>query len=154
MNDIFVDAVANIKNARKQIGFTQSALAEAVGMTTRSISRYETVSYFDQLSPCKINRLSQICEYLNVPFVYKGEIKVKKDRNVNNMIFGEKVEHVSAILFYDKWYENKHGNALEFFHDPHTAQYYFSFWQCDKNRIGNAERITGKISKIQAVAAD
>ena len=74
--------------------------------------------------------------------------------NKQHTIFGEKVEDVKGILFNNKWYKSTHSNVLEFIHDPIREEYFFSFWFNDKNRIANAERMSGKIEMIQAVAVD
>jgi len=146
------DIITNIKARRKELYINQKEFGKLIGLTQRTVSRYEDISYYDDLSPQKIKRLTDICEYLNIPFKYDGPLKSRSKRNPPT-IFGEKVEDVTSILFFGVWITSDSRNSLEFFHDPFDKKYYFSFWLNDNNRIGDAERITGEISAIQAVAA-
>lgn len=51
----------NIKNARKNAGFTQSELATAIGVTQKEISRWETGTRTPQ-----VETIASICKALNV----------------------------------------------------------------------------------------
>ena len=141
--------IDNIKSRRKELGISQTQISKTIGMTTRSLYRYADCNYFSQGNiPLKLKKLGQIAEYLGCNVLVPNII------NKQHMIFGEKVEDVKGILFGNKWYKSTHSNVLEFFHDPIREEYFFSFWFDDDNRIANAERMSGKIEMIQAVAVD
>ena len=141
--------IDNIRYKRKELGLSQGQLSKKLGVTTRSISRYEDYNYYSQGNiSLKLKKLSQIAEYLG------SDIKVPNTIYKEHTIFGEKVEDVKSILLANKWYKSTHSNVLEFFHDPIQEKYFFSFWFNDKNRIANAERMSGKIEMIQAVEVD
>lgn len=141
--------IDDIKSRRKELGISQTQISKTIGMTTRSLSRYADCNYYSQGNiPLKLKKLSQIAEYLGCNVLVPNII------NKQHTIFGEKVEDVKGILFNNKWYKSTHSNVLEFIHDPIREEYFFSFWFNDKNRIANAERMSGKIEMIQAVAVD
>lgn len=140
---MYTDIIANIKARRKELCINQKEFGKLIGLTQKTVGRYENILYYNDMSPQKMKRLTYICKYLNIPFKYDGP----------STIFGEKVEDVTSILFFGVWITSDSRNSLEFFHDPFDKKYYFSFWLNDNNRIGDAERITGEISAIQAVAA-
>jgi transcriptional regulator with XRE-family HTH domain len=140
------DTIDNIKFTRKELGLSQTDLSKKLGMTTRSLSRYADYDYYSQGNiSLKVKKLYKIAEYLGCNM---------RLNNQKNTIFGEKVEDVKGILFANKWYKSSHSDVLEFIHDPIREEYFFSFWFDDDNRIANAERMSGKIEMIQAVAVD
>lgn len=51
----------NIKNARKNAGFTQSELATAIGVTQKEISRWKT-----GIRTPQVETIASICKALNV----------------------------------------------------------------------------------------
>lgn len=141
--------IDNIKDKRKELGLSQGQLSKKLGVTTRSISRYEDLNYYSHGNiSLKLKKLSKIVEYLG------SGMKVPDTIHKQHTIFGEKIEYVKSILIGNKWYISNHANVLEFLHDPINEIYFFSFWFNDDNRIADAERMSGNISLIQAVAVD
>lgn len=67
-----------IKNARKKAGYTQSQLAEAIGMSEKNIGNIENGKQFPQ-----VNNFLHIIEFLNIPLCDFG---VKNEAQLDSSV--------------------------------------------------------------------
>ena len=142
------DIISNIKDRRKELGINQKEFAEMLDMNQRTVSRYETLEYYDKLSSTKLKTLAIICEYLGLSIDTESAKKIKQK---SKWIFGEPIDSVKSILLGGVWYKGAGNNCLEYYYDLLNQKYYFSFWLGDANPIDDGERITGEISEIKAI---